>query len=251
MLWRNIVGAMDDIELGGFGADKDVATLKKQVRTACCCAGFGVFIGWLSFGIAVATPAGLISGWEPFVHPTGVVLSSAGAVAPDGYVLGDSVFKGQGQWAEIPAMPRQLSDLSAVVFQADDEDMVMILGGMDENDACSNAATQYDPLLKKYTELAPMPSPRVRFAAAFANGRVFVAGGFLCSGPNGTVDALATDTVHVYEVAAGTWSNGASTAVKRADPCAPPLGILFISSAGTTPRTITPSWGQSRYLTLR
>jgi len=219
---------MEGIELGGLAQEKQIESLNKQVKLACCCAGFGVFLGWISFAIAVATPAGLIVGWAPFVHPTGVVLSTKAAQSlshrDSSYVLGDSVFKGQGEWASIPPMPRRLSDLSAVVVKQNNEDMVLILGGMDENDRCNASATLFDPLLKTYTDLAPMPSPRVRFGAAVSNGRVYVAGGFLCSGANSAVDAVATDVVHVFDLAARTWSNGPSTSVKRGDPCAAAVG---------------------------
>eukprot|EP01025_Chloroclados_australasicus_P044588 TRINITY_DN4843_c0_g2_i2.p1 TRINITY_DN4843_c0_g2~~TRINITY_DN4843_c0_g2_i2.p1 ORF type:complete len:744 (-),score=133.45 TRINITY_DN4843_c0_g2_i2:407-2638(-) len=144
-----------------------------------------------------------------------VVLSAS--VELEGYSNEGSVRTGSGYWARIADMPVKLSDFKVVEF----DNQLLIIGGLDESSKVLDTVVVYDPLLMTYdTFPARMPEPRSRFAAAIANDKLYVIGGYNTSdyelqdmyGP-------AAQTL-VLDLLSGVWSYGPEVVIPRSDLCA-------------------------------
>ncbi|MHB8605811.1 MAG: Kelch repeat-containing protein, partial [Thermoplasmatota archaeon] len=66
--------------------------------------------------------------------------------------------------------------------------------------AATNLAFRLDPGSPTWTPLAPMPSGRAAHAAAFLDGKIYIAGGF-------AADTSLAPTVDVYDISANSWSS--------------------------------------------
>jgi N-acetylneuraminic acid mutarotase len=73
------------------------------------------------------------------------------------------------------------------------------------NGTVVGSAEAYDPASDSWTTLAPMPSPRFQsHGAAQIGGKIYVAGGRLCS----CIPGGNTNSLFIYDVLTNTWSQG-------------------------------------------
>jgi non-specific serine/threonine protein kinase len=104
------------------------------------------------------------------------------------------VFDG-AKWTAAPNLPTPREHLG----MATDGTYAYVVGGRAlSSDKNTAAVERYDPVARTWQALAPLPAPRGGIGAAFADGRIVVAGG---EEPT-TVD----DTVDAYDIASNTWS---------------------------------------------
>ena len=152
-----------------------------------------------------------------------------------------AIHAGSGMWAEKASMPSARSDMQAVPYGTDGDGhhrghLIAIIGGKSgETDSTPSAVLSsvlsYDPLLDRFTDLAPLPGPRYRFGATHAqNGDVWVAGG-LASAAN---DAQQLSSTVVYRAATNTWEAGPDLAVPRSDNCMATVGNTIYAIGGWT-----------------
>ena len=138
------------------------------------------------------------------------------AVPPAGYVFGQSLNAGTGDWAPTTVhMPEERSDLQAVACGG----KIVVLGGINATNVVQSTAWAFDPFAEVWaTDLPPMPTGRTRFSAACLDGHVYVAGGY-ASYAHGEDDdnAHCLATVDRYDVAGKTWEKVANLTTARGD----------------------------------
>jgi hypothetical protein len=79
--------------------------------------------------------------------------------------------------------------------------LAVVVTGCTDPGPPEGSSPQTEPAGVAWRRLADAPSERTEVAAALADGRIVVAGGF--AEPDRTVD-----TVEIYDIEAGTWSTG-------------------------------------------
>jgi hypothetical protein len=94
-------------------------------------------------------------------------------------------------------MPTARYGLSAVLAGG----RLYAIGG-DIDAQSTGALERYDPSTDRWERLAPMPTPRSYFAAAAVGGKIYALGGF----QNGSPGQSRDDTVEVYDLKTGRWS---------------------------------------------
>ena len=112
-------------------------------------------------------------------------------------------------WEAVAALPALRSDVGAARCP---DGRIVVIGGLSggPRSAISTSVEAYDPVMNRWTSLAPMPHPRRGAGVTTAeDGRIFVIGGWL--GPNGT----PTDLVEVYDPQRGTWSEAPAMPTAR------------------------------------
>lgn len=132
-----------------------------------------------------------------------------------------SLYQGAGYWAQREPMPMgSLNDFTLIsVPNANGERAGAYFIGGANGETVSDAMWLFDAYLQRWTELAPMPEPRYRHAAAMVNGRIYIMGGF--SNWSNSVEGIPSRDMIVYDIAAGVWEqteNGPQT--PRSDACA-------------------------------
>ncbi len=132
-------------------------------------------------------------------------------VAGGAVVIGDQIIVSGGQangqlvpttevfdgakWTAAPNLPTPREHLG----MATDGTYAYVVGGRAlSSDKNTAALERFDPKARTWAALAPLPAPRGGIGAAFADGRIVVAGG---EEPT-TVD----DAVSAYDIASNTWS---------------------------------------------
>ncbi|SHL27838.1 serine/threonine protein kinase [Pseudonocardia thermophila] len=118
----------------------------------------------------------------------------AGGQAGDKLVTGTDVFDGT-KWVRGADIPTPREHLAMV---SDGRYAYAIGGRALSSDKNSDAVERYDPETDTWTKLAPLPSPRGGIGAAYADGRIIVAGG--------EAPASVIDRVDQYDIAADSWS---------------------------------------------
>ncbi|HPM78885.1 MAG TPA: kelch repeat-containing protein [bacterium] len=123
------------------------------------------------------------------------------------------------QWTTLPEMSAPRVDPLAAV---DDLGRVFVFGG-DDLVYVEQSAEMYDGA--QWLALSPMPAPLTNGAAAFADGAIFLAGGY--------DGAELVDDLRLYDVATDAWSTGATVPVVRYGHTLDALdGALYLVGGG-------------------
>ncbi|CAG9466707.1 unnamed protein product [Pedinophyceae sp. YPF-701] len=174
------------------------------------------------------------TGFDRGTKTVKVAQASVGSL--DGYESAGSLFEGAGSWSLLRGTLPSDVLVSDAVALAIGGDRVLFPGGkrvisVANSTAGASADTHiWDAVTGLWTDttdsgapLASMPEPRMRYAAALFDGKVYVIGGY---------DATETqkDTTYVYDIAANTWTAGPPLSLgTRGDSCAAVVrGRLYV-----------------------
>ncbi|CAD7698930.1 unnamed protein product [Ostreobium quekettii] len=174
---------------------------------------------------------------DDFVGSGGVLLlnqttlpSSLGPIP--GVAAARSLFEGTGFWTEKTPMPFSRSDHQVVGVG----DLIYIIGGLTSDNNATDDVIIYDTVLDTFSPGPTLPTPLMRFGAAFlagpggdpARGQIYVMGGFESSAD----DAPSTAAVHILDLSTGAWSDGPAMAAPRSDLCGAAVGGKVYAAGG-------------------
>jgi uncharacterized repeat protein (TIGR01451 family) len=122
-------------------------------------------------------------------------------------------------WRQGPSLPEPISGAAVAAW----DDKLYLFGGTRPGGTVSDKTYVYDPALRRWTELAPMPGGARSFAAAATlNDKIYVAGGWYVS------------RVEIYDPITDSWSQAAPLNFARQSPgmAAAPDGKLYVAGGG-------------------
>eukprot|EP01079_Euglenida_sp_SAG-EU17-18_P003378 gene3378-642_t len=150
---------------------------------------------------------------KALANPHGLVISTT-AVPPPRHKLLTPLQIGIGEWTDKPSLPSPASDMAAVFLEQ--EHVVLLIGGFGSDRLAKSDVIAFDPNNGVFVGArASMPVARARFAAAYLDGKVFVAGGV--DTPSGAGSDTALDSLHIYEPSSDTWFSGPPMQEARSD----------------------------------
>ena len=113
-------------------------------------------------------------------------------------------------WEQVSTMPTARRE---VAYVTDDQGLVYAIGGVDVSSYPMDEVDVYDPDTDTWSTIASLPTPLAGASAAFADGRIFVMGGY-------DPGFSEVDTVYAYDPSAieATWEQVASMSFARVRP---------------------------------
>ena len=109
---------------------------------------------------------------------------------------------GAAAWVAGPTQPPGRYAIQGVLGT---DNKMYIAGGQsaDATPVLSNKLSKFDPVTNTWTDLAPLPVALGQGTVGAANGKIYVAGGFI----GGT---SVTNALRIYDIATNTWTSGAN-----------------------------------------
>jgi N-acetylneuraminic acid mutarotase len=161
--------------------------------------------GTFSLGSHAAAAAHARPGATPAAHARPGATPAGGAVGGQAPAVkadknGGSANPADPPWSAIADYPTRIMDESLVTDPGTGQ--VYSVGGFDGTADTTNGYV-YDPAAQTWTAIAPMRYAREHAAAAWINGRIYVAGGWDTAGD-------PVPQLEIYDPATNTWSSGAA-----------------------------------------